>query len=374
MAHPEPEPEPEEALLADDVRAQVEFYFGDANLPKDKFLKKQMAEDPDSQGWVELEVVASFKKMKALAADAGAVAAALAGSELLTVSDDGTRVRRTHPLPKADTSALRTVVAEGLPPSMDLSIEALQAKFGACGEVRMVQVVQAEAQSEAEWAHCKHPAFRGRETLVLAQFGTEAEACDACDQLDEGQNSWRGGMRVSLLQKNKVFKKRQSEKRQAEKAEREARKEAALAQPQSRRPSGLAGIAEPAEGAAAPKERPRLRLTKRGAATATAKKPKPAAAQGEPASEQPEEAILLAKGPDGTSGFAARWRAGHPWLVDGVEKRVDPSDGVAYSFEDFDAVYGAAAGATLENAQELWNTAGVLMKEAAAKARDSGTQ
>ena len=182
MAHPEPEPEPEEALLADDVRAQVEFYFGDANLPKDKFLKKQMAEDPTSEGWVELEVVASFKKMKALAADAGAVAAALAGSELLTVSDDGTRVRRTHPLPKADTSALRTVVAEGLPPSMDLSIEALQAKFGSCGEVRMVQVVQAEAQSEAEWAHCKHPAFRGRETLVLAQFGTEAEACDACDQ------------------------------------------------------------------------------------------------------------------------------------------------------------------------------------------------
>eukprot|EP01044_Picomonas_judraskeda_P040605 COSAG03_NODE_20018_length_326_cov_0.524229_1_plen_78_part_01 len=76
------EPEPEQ-LERDVVLQQVEFYFGDANLPKDKFLKKQIKADPENEGWVPLEVLASFKKMKGLKADAEIMASALDSSELL---------------------------------------------------------------------------------------------------------------------------------------------------------------------------------------------------------------------------------------------------------------------------------------------------
>eukprot|EP01046_Picozoa_sp_COSAG06_P099818 COSAG06_NODE_45937_length_351_cov_0.583333_1_plen_67_part_10 len=67
MAEPEPEQQTsQEQLDRDVVLQQVEFYFGDANLPKDKFLKKQIKADPENEGWVSLDVVATFKKMKAL--------------------------------------------------------------------------------------------------------------------------------------------------------------------------------------------------------------------------------------------------------------------------------------------------------------------
>jgi hypothetical protein len=323
------EPEPEQ-LERDVVLQQVEFYFGDANLPKDKFLKKQIKADPENEGWVPLEVLASFKKMKGLKADAEIIAAALDSSELLEVSDDRTRVRRTRPLPAPDKSAPRTVVVQGL--TMEPTIEAVGAAFGRCGEVKLVRIVQPEVQLEGEWASCKHQAFRGREVLAVVEYATQAQACDACEKLDESRNSWRGGMGVSLLQKGAEFKKREASQRQSERDARERRKDDALAQEKPKqKPSGLSALAEGAEGVEPPKERPRLKLAKRGASVAVAKTVTVKKAAGDDgATIQVDVPLLLAKGPDGTRGFAGSWRRDHPWNVDGVEKRIDPSDGVAY--------------------------------------------
>ena len=51
--------------VTDDVKAkvikQINFYFGNSNLPKDKFLQKKVAENPD--GWVDLSIIGSFKRM-----------------------------------------------------------------------------------------------------------------------------------------------------------------------------------------------------------------------------------------------------------------------------------------------------------------------
>lgn len=335
----QPEPEQQAALDRDVIQQQVEFYFGDANLPKDKFLKKQIAADPEGAGWVPLEVVASFKKMKALQADAAAIAAALMeGSELLAVSEDAARVRRTRPLPAADTSAPRTVVAQGL--TMEPTVEALAAAFGACGEVKLVRAVQPEAQQAGEWANCKHHSFRGREVLAVIEYATEAEACDACERLDESKDSWRGGMGVTLMQKGGEFKRREAAKRQKERDARERRKDEALAaQPVTKqKPSGLSGLAAmtpPGEGAQPPRERPRLNLAKRGASTAVAKTVTVTkTVSGSDATVQVDVPLLLAAGPDSSRGFKAQRRAimmdlplSLGLIVDGVERRVDPSDG-----------------------------------------------
>ena len=62
----------EDVLLLQTIRQQLEFYFGDTNLPTDKFLlaamKKQQQGKPTDA--VSLDVVMSFKKMKALLRDA----------------------------------------------------------------------------------------------------------------------------------------------------------------------------------------------------------------------------------------------------------------------------------------------------------------
>ena len=45
---------------------QLEYYFGDANLAKDKFMKDQIAKD---EGWVPLDVLLTFKRLKSLSED-----------------------------------------------------------------------------------------------------------------------------------------------------------------------------------------------------------------------------------------------------------------------------------------------------------------
>ena len=46
------------------VATQVEFYFSDSNLPRDKFLNEKVAADPD--GFVDIALLCTFSRMKAL--------------------------------------------------------------------------------------------------------------------------------------------------------------------------------------------------------------------------------------------------------------------------------------------------------------------
>lgn len=43
---------------------QVEFYFSDSNLPRDKFLNEKVAADPE--GYVDIALLCTFSRMKAL--------------------------------------------------------------------------------------------------------------------------------------------------------------------------------------------------------------------------------------------------------------------------------------------------------------------
>merc|ERR1712168_1077682 len=65
---------PDEDLMAKIV-AQVEFYFSNANVAKDKFLLKHIRRN--KEGYVSLKLVSSFKKVKQLTKDWRVVAFSL---------------------------------------------------------------------------------------------------------------------------------------------------------------------------------------------------------------------------------------------------------------------------------------------------------
>ena len=133
---------PVDASLEEKLRNQVEFYFSDSNLPRDKFLRARV--DADPEGYVDLQLIVTFKRMKQLNATAEKVAAALAGSELVEVSPDGQRVRRKKPLPLDDTSKERSIYVKGFKPgespAAEPPIEDVMAVFEPFGKVLSVRM------------------------------------------------------------------------------------------------------------------------------------------------------------------------------------------------------------------------------------------
>ncbi|CAB5169702.1 hypothetical protein RhiirA5_345311 [Rhizophagus irregularis] len=74
------------------ILTQVEYYFGDKNLPNDKFLNEVRSKNP--QGWVPLKMICKFKKMQVYK-DYDLIIEALRESpNLLEVDEQGEHVRR----------------------------------------------------------------------------------------------------------------------------------------------------------------------------------------------------------------------------------------------------------------------------------------
>ncbi|KAK2494174.1 hypothetical protein MC885_018641, partial [Smutsia gigantea] len=89
------------AALEAKICHQIEYYFGDFNLPRDKFLKEQIKLD---EGWVPLEIMIKFNRLNRLTTDFNVIVEALSKSkaELMEISEDKTKIRRspTKPLPE----------------------------------------------------------------------------------------------------------------------------------------------------------------------------------------------------------------------------------------------------------------------------------
>ncbi|KAH8330025.1 hypothetical protein KR074_007242, partial [Drosophila pseudoananassae] len=93
------------------IRGQMEFYFGDANLSKDRFLRRYVDQDP----YVPLEIFLSFNKIKNLTLDVGQIAKSLGNSELLELDESGLKVKRKTKLPVQREVNDKTLYVEALP-------------------------------------------------------------------------------------------------------------------------------------------------------------------------------------------------------------------------------------------------------------------
>merc|ERR1712130_519379 len=132
--------EPDEDLC-EKITQQVEFYFSDANITKDKFLLKHVKRN--KEGFVSLKLISSFKRVKHLTKDWRQVAFAIKKcSQKLEVNDLETKVRRTEELPAYDeTTPSRTVVVLNLP--MDRpTIEGVSEIFSCFGDIVLVRILR----------------------------------------------------------------------------------------------------------------------------------------------------------------------------------------------------------------------------------------
>ncbi|XP_055290592.1 la-related protein 7 isoform X1 [Moschus berezovskii] len=123
-------------VLADIVK-QVDFWFGDANLHKDRFLREQIEKSRD--GYVDISLLVSFNKMKKLTTDGKLIARALKSSAVVELDLEGTRIRRKKPLgerPKDEDE--RTVYVELLPKNVNHSW--IERVFGKCGNVVYISI------------------------------------------------------------------------------------------------------------------------------------------------------------------------------------------------------------------------------------------
>ncbi|XP_059477755.1 la protein homolog [Neocloeon triangulifer] len=134
------------------VERQMNYYFGDYNYPRDKFLQQQAQLD---DGWIPLEVMLKCARLKALTENASTVLLAIAQSKegLLEVSEDKKKIRRAQPAPDVNEEAQlatqsRTAYCKGFPldEKLDNLLEYFK-QFGDCETVLMRHYRDKEAKT-----------------------------------------------------------------------------------------------------------------------------------------------------------------------------------------------------------------------------------
>ncbi|XP_052739347.1 la-related protein 7 [Bicyclus anynana] len=96
--------------LYENIMKQMEFYFSDANLSKDRFLGELVKNDP----FVPLSEFLKFNKIRSLTQDVNDIAKAMKHSTFLELSDDKLKVKRRTPMLPYDADS-RTVYVESIP-------------------------------------------------------------------------------------------------------------------------------------------------------------------------------------------------------------------------------------------------------------------
>lgn len=173
--------------LCEKITQQVEFYFSDANITKDKFLLKHVKRN--KEGFVSLKLISSFKRVKHLTKDWRQVATAIKMcSKRLEVNDAETKVRRLEELPPYDeTTPSRTVVVLNLP--MDRpTIEGVAEIFKTCGDIVLVRILRPGNPIPADIKQyvAKHPEMTTK-VCALVEFERTEFAQRAVKELNNAE-------------------------------------------------------------------------------------------------------------------------------------------------------------------------------------------
>lgn len=154
----------DDSQLHEKIRKQIEYYFSNVNVVKDKFMKEEFSKNG---GWVKISVLLTFARLKEITKDEDEIVRALQDykSDVINFDQESKQIARLKPLPDAEKFQkqldARTVHISGFP--IDSTFEQLRQFCGSFGEV--------ESLSMRKLYKTKH--FKG---CIHVVYKTEEEA------------------------------------------------------------------------------------------------------------------------------------------------------------------------------------------------------
>jgi len=201
--------------LKEKIIRQVEYYFGDLNLSKDKFMQEEVQKD---NGWISLETLIKFNRLKQLSSDFDIIIAALKESknDLLEIDNEKKLIRRAKPLPEnpvefETTLKANTVYVKGFPES--ISLDELFSFFESHGKILQVFMRRAPMTK----------LFKGS---VFVTFNTNEEAKKFMDlaELKNGETILERETQEAYLTRKAPTLARMKEEKEKREADKEAKK------------------------------------------------------------------------------------------------------------------------------------------------------
>lgn len=196
--------------LAKRIIRQVEYYFGDYNLPKDKWMLEKLEQNED--GWFDMEMMMSFPRLRSLTQDPNIVLTSLAKSsnDVLQVENWGAgkgRIRRNpnKPLPELNEARKlseqeRTIFVWGFDKtttSLDDLIEYFEENFENVANIRQRTIPGSDDLKEREFIGSVFVTFKTRQ---------DAEAFSA----KRGAIKFKDGRNLRIKWKEEYLKDRKN--------------------------------------------------------------------------------------------------------------------------------------------------------------------
>lgn len=194
--------------LREKIVVQAEYYFSDENLRRDGFLLKHVKRN--KEGFVNLKLLASFKKMRSLSRDYRVIGEALKTSSKLIVSENGLKIRRVDSLPKEllDQARVKNLVISKMPnenPSMDYVIAAFPGHKDDVISVRIVKPGK-KFPNDLQSHFSRHVELKNQ-IVAVVEFDSPENAAAAIKSVDRTNYQ---GMDVKLLELGPKQAKRMS--------------------------------------------------------------------------------------------------------------------------------------------------------------------
>ncbi|XP_060520486.1 la-related protein 7 [Cylas formicarius] len=139
---------------------QMEFYFSDSNLSKDRFLSHLLSEN----NHVDIDLFFKFNKIRKLNCTVEDIRKAIKKSEIIELSEDGQKIGRKKPVKVKDNVDACTIYVENI--KSDANHEWLRQVFSEFGQVTYVSIP-------------KYKHNRVNKGFAFIEYETEREANEA---------------------------------------------------------------------------------------------------------------------------------------------------------------------------------------------------
>jgi len=159
------------------IRKQIDYYFGNFNLPKDRFMNRVIKDEGGE--WFPAEVLLRFKKIKSLGATLADIVDACAESEVVKMNVEGTHIKRMYALKGPRWISDRTIQAKGFPKEKIDIHELIEFWSKTCPDVKNVKFCGmktgvialsfADKKLADEWAQNKHEVIYKGEKITMGR-------------------------------------------------------------------------------------------------------------------------------------------------------------------------------------------------------------